>query len=151
MAPKNRDSRLLLEEVFDAIPGLDEKFKTLIEDAFTYERIRDVSVGVTCKCCGEFRKYVVPVSIPDFKARVDAIDRLLTQAKGKPAETKVVDLNVTAVKTRRARSDERRAARACCRPTPGARDRWERRQATTCPAPAISSLSQSRRRRADSA
>lgn len=97
---KPKDARAALEQVFDAIPDLDQKWKTLIEEAFTAEKIRDVSVGITCKCCEKYRKYVIAVPIPDWSARVKALDLLLTQAKGKPAETKVVDLKVFAAQTR---------------------------------------------------
>lgn len=98
--PKTRDARQTLERVLDAIPDLDEKYRQLIEDAFAAERIREVSVPITCKKCGKQCKYVVQVPLPDLASRIKGIDLLLTQAKGKPAETKVVDLNVTAVQTR---------------------------------------------------
>lgn len=110
--PQTRDARQTLERVLDAVPDLDEKYRQLIEDAFAAERIREVSVPITCKECGEQRKYVVQVPLPDLASRIKGIDLLLTQAKGKPAETKVVDLNVTAVKTRQeleAMSDEQLA------------------------------------------
>lgn len=94
------DARAALEQVFDAIPDLDKKWKTLIDEAFKAEKIRDVSVGITCKCCEKYRRYVIPVPLPDWSARVKALDLLLTQAKGKPAETKVVDLKVYAARTR---------------------------------------------------
>lgn len=110
--PSKRDARLALERVLDAVPDLDEKFRGLIEEAFTVERMREVSVPITCKECGEQRKYVVQVPLPDISARIKGIDLLLTQAKGKPAETKVVDLNITAAQTREeleAMSDEQLA------------------------------------------
>jgi hypothetical protein len=94
------DARLSLEQVFDSIPDLDAKWKTLIEEAFAAEKSREVSVAITCKCCNELRKYVVNVPLPDWSARTKALDLLLTQAKGKPAETKIVDLNLTAATTR---------------------------------------------------
>lgn len=118
---RSRDARATLEQVFDAIPDLDKKYKQLIEDAFATEKLREVSVAVTCKCCGEQRKYVIQVPLPDWSARVKAIDLLLTQAKGKPAETKVVDLNVTAVQTRaelEAMSDEQLALVAASQDQP---------------------------------
>lgn len=98
--PQTRDARQTLERVLDAIPDLDAKYKQLIEDAFAAERIREVSVPITCKECGELRKYVIQVPLPDLASRIKGIDLLLTQAKGKPAETKVIDLNVAAVQTR---------------------------------------------------
>lgn len=110
--PTKRDARQTLERVLDAVPDLDAKYRQLIEDAFAAERIREVSVPITCKECGEQRKYVIQVPLPDLASRIKGIDLLLTQAKGKPAETKVVDLNVTAVKTRQeleAMSDEQLA------------------------------------------
>lgn len=109
------DSRATLEQVFDAIPNLDRKFKQLIEDAFAAEKVRDVSVGITCKACDKYRRYVIPVPLPDFASRVKAIDMLLTQAKGKPPETKTVDLKVFAAKNRaelEAMSDEELAIAA---------------------------------------
>lgn len=107
--PATRDARLALERVLDSVPDLDEKYRLLIEEAFAADRLREVSVPITCKECGEQRKYVVQVPLPDISARIKGLDLLLTQAKGKPAETKVVDLNVTAAKTRaelEAMSDE---------------------------------------------
>lgn len=98
--PAASDARAALEQVFDSIPNLDRKWRTLVEEAFAAEKVRDVSVGITCKCCGKYRRYVITVPLPDWSARVKALDLLLTQAKGKPAETKVVDLKVFAAKTR---------------------------------------------------
>lgn len=108
-ARKPTDARAALSSVFDSIPNLDKRWRTLIEEAFAAEKTRDVSVGITCKCCGKYRRYVVPVPMPDFAARTKALDLLLTQAKGKPAETKTVDLKVYAARTRaeiEAMSDE---------------------------------------------
>lgn len=106
------DARLSLERVFDSTPNLDAKWRQLIDDAFAAEKVRDVSVGITCKCCGKYRRYVIPVPLPDFASRTKALEALLTQAKGKPAETKTVDLNVRAATTRaelEALSDEQLA------------------------------------------
>ena len=94
------DARLALEQVFDSIPDLERKWKTLIEAAFSAERQREISVAITCKCCGETRKYMVVVPIPDWSARTKALTELLTQAKGKPVETQRVDLAVHAARTR---------------------------------------------------
>lgn len=94
------DARLALEQVFDSTPGLDDKWRKLIDEAFAAERIREVSTAITCKCCGKERKYLVKVPLPNWSDRAKALDMLLTQAKGKPAETKKIDLNVLAVQTR---------------------------------------------------
>lgn len=94
------DARVLLEEVLDSTPDLDAKYRDMINEAFAVERIREVSTAITCKCCGKERKYLVKVPLPNWADRAKAIDMLLTQAKGKPAETKKIDLNVLAVKTR---------------------------------------------------
>lgn len=98
--PQTRDARQTLERVLDQVPDLDAKYKTLIEEMFAAERMREVSVPITCKECGEQRKYVIQVPLPDLVSRVKGLDMLLTQAKGKPAETKLIDLNVTAAHTR---------------------------------------------------
>jgi hypothetical protein len=73
--------------------------QALIEEAFAAEKTREVSVAHHVQVLREAPPYVIPVALPDFASRVKAIDMLLTQAKGKPAETKTVDLKVFAAKT----------------------------------------------------
>jgi hypothetical protein len=94
------DARVSLEQVFDSIPGLDDKWRSLILEAFDAERVREVSTAITCKCCGKERKYMVKVHLPNWADRAKALDMLLTQAKGKPVETKTIDLNLFAAQTR---------------------------------------------------
>lgn len=100
MPAESRDARVALEQVFDSIPDLPGKWRALILEAFESEKVREVSVAITCKACNEERKYLVPVHLPNWADRAKAIDMLLTQAKGKPAETKTIDLNVMAAQTR---------------------------------------------------
>lgn len=119
MPAESRDARVTLADVFDSIPGLDEKYRELIEGLFASEKIREVSTAITCKCCGKERKYLVAVAMPNYMDRAKALDVLLTQAKGKPAETKTIDLNLTAVKTRdelAEMSDEQLALIAAVKP-----------------------------------
>lgn len=78
------DLREVLDEALDA---QSETIKNLVEEAFKYERRKDIWVSVVCKHCGKMARYPVTVELPDYKERVKALDLLMTQAKGKPKET----------------------------------------------------------------
>ena len=77
-----------LREVLDkALDEQSEQIRKLVEEAFRYERSKEVWTTVVCKHCGKSGRYSITVDLPDYKERVKAIDLLLTQAKGKPRET----------------------------------------------------------------
>jgi hypothetical protein len=94
------DARLSLERAFDAVPNLDAKFKKMLEELFTTEKVKMVWQTIVCPCCGKKRRHHLAIPVDDWNARVKALDLLLTQAKGKPAETKKLDVSITAAKTR---------------------------------------------------
>lgn len=100
---KSRDARAALDRVLDSIPDLDDKWRALVIEAFEAQKPREVWATFTCKNtkCGKKQKHAVVVQIPDFNARAKLLDILLNQAKGKPAETKRVDLTARVAQNRR--------------------------------------------------
>ena len=89
------DMRQLIEQAFDELASDDaETVKNFVRDAFALEKEKSVFAEFTCKDCGKRQRHEIKVKIPDFKERAKAIDQLLTQAKGKPRETKQLDVRV---------------------------------------------------------
>jgi len=79
-------------EIFEDLKNniSDEAIKALIEDSLTAEKT--VWAEIVCKKCRRPGKY--PVVIPDIQARAKVLDIMATQGKGKPTETKKVDVEV---------------------------------------------------------
>jgi len=94
------DARAALERVFDSIPDLDRKWRDLLEAAFAAEKQREMWVAVECKHCNRPGKYRVTIAIANWMERAKALTMLLEQAKGRPAETKKLELSVLAAQTR---------------------------------------------------
>ena len=68
--------------------GLRAKALAIWEQAFDAEKELLVKgVGVVCRNCHKQHLYDIPVSVPDLVTRVKALEVLLNQQMGKPAES----------------------------------------------------------------
>jgi hypothetical protein len=82
------DLRNVINELLDTIAADNpQAIRELVESTLSSEKEREEWVTICCKECGETRRYSVRVKMPDFKERTKALQILLDQAKGKPAET----------------------------------------------------------------
>jgi hypothetical protein len=72
-----------------------DALRDLVAGAFEQEKEKTAWVTSTCKHCKGKQREEVVVRIPDYQARARAIETLLNQAKGKPAERKTVTVDVT--------------------------------------------------------
>jgi hypothetical protein len=77
--------RSTLAEFLAAIPN--EKWEELIWECFTVTRME----SQMCAKCGHRN----PVAVPDVEKRVKAISELINQAHGAPAQTQVLQVDVT--------------------------------------------------------
>jgi hypothetical protein len=71
----------------------DEEIKRIVDDAFGGSN-RRIMRRVYCPSC-EF-KFDHEFTVPDGAKTVDAVTKLLAEAKGKPTETRRVEVDITA-------------------------------------------------------
>lgn len=55
----------------------DEFLREAIGELFTMEKLKSGAAEITCKACGDTRKYKVDVSSPDYKGIAYAVKTLL--------------------------------------------------------------------------
>lgn len=76
----------------------DDELREFVREAFSHEREKRVYADVRCPKpgCGHRWSEEVRVPVPDYKERAKAVEMILNQGKGKPAEQRVVQVSVTA-------------------------------------------------------
>ena len=84
------DLRDLLGQALDDIEP--EIIRKMVREALTYEKEKQTWVSIKCRSCGVPGRYPVIYTLPDHRERAKVLDILLNQAKGRPKETKRVEV-----------------------------------------------------------
>lgn len=91
---RSQDVRERLARFVDEIG--DDQLREFVREAFTHEKTKQIYADIRCPDCDRRWRQEVSVPVPDYKERAKAVEMILNQGKGKPAEQKTVTVSVTA-------------------------------------------------------